>query len=278
MHTCRRKADIGSLTNIMDQYNYKLYSMTDIQIIHSEIIELFKKYKISWETNKLPIELLQEWSYGAAELLDLDREHIRKRFSEIYWALFSVQLSLGYALISRQTCKYLRGLKGEAFSPNNIPLISVSEFHLFYHLNNSWESIYRCWERLSSLLCSIIFPNETNKLYFDNTVNLIGSSEDLQSLLKYNDLKKQIKFWNKAARERNKISHRESSPMKIMQTKTDTAHIYGPNNEYIPKVTFTFSNLLNDINNVRDNYYRIVPAVLIVKEYCELYIKHKTKL
>ncbi|MCJ7651498.1 MAG: hypothetical protein MUP85_23065 [Candidatus Lokiarchaeota archaeon] len=252
--------------------------MTEIPLIHTEIIELFKKYQISWETNKLPIEKLHEWSFGAAELLGLEKEFIRKRFSEIYWALFSTQLSLGYMLISRQTCKYIKGLKGEAFSPTDIPILNVSEFHLFFHMNNAWESLYRCWERMSSLLCSIIFPNENNKIYFDETINRIGASENLQSLSKYNELKKQIKFWNKVAKERNILTHWESSPLKKVQTITDETSIYGPNYEYIPKITFSFANLLNEINKVKDNYYRIVPAVLIIKEYCEIFIKYKTKL
>lgn len=252
--------------------------MTDIKIIHDEIVELFKKYQINWEINKLPIEKLHEWSYGIVELLNLDGEYIRKRFSEIYWTLFNAQLSLGYMLIARQTCKYPKGLKGEVFSPNDIPIITVPEFHLFYHLSNAWEAVYRCWERLSSLLCSIIFPNEKNKIYFDETVNMIGNIEELHGLPKYRDLKKQIKFWNKVARERNKISHWESSPLKHVQTKTENANIYGLNYKYIPKVTFTFTNLLTEINKVKDSYSRIVPAVLVVKEYCETYMKYKTKL
>jgi len=141
--------------------------MIEIPLLHKEILELFTRYKYNWETSSLPMDVLHEWSESVSQLLLIDNKVFSSNMSELFWALSSVQLSIGYALISRQTCQYPKGIKGEAFSEKEVPnFLGISEIHLFYHLNNSWESIYRCWERLSSVLCVVLYPNEGKKLYF----------------------------------------------------------------------------------------------------------------
>jgi len=114
----------------------------DIPEIHKEILELFKKYKYNWETDRLSFEKFTIWSDGVSQLLHLDKDILYSKLSELFWSVSSIQLSLGYALKSRHTCKYPKGVKGEAFDEASVPdMIGISEIHFYYHLNNGWESI-----------------------------------------------------------------------------------------------------------------------------------------
>lgn len=253
--------------------------MNDITEIHKDIIELFKSYKIDWETNRLPMDNLHDWSNGVAELLSIDRKVISSKMTEIFWCLAHVQLSIGYSLLSRQTCQYPKGIKGVAYEEKDVPiLINISEIHLFYHLNNAWESLYRCWERLSAVICIVIFPNRNEKMYFDDVVNIISKDSYLSKNKNMKSLKAQIKFWNKVSKERNRISHFESSPMKKIQLEPGVANIYTPKGHVLPKVSFSSVNLINEINKVRDNYKNIFPAVIAVQQFIEAFIKDKLNL
>lgn len=253
--------------------------MNDITEIHKDIIELFKTYKIDWETNRLPMNELHNWSNGVSELLSIDKKIISSRMTEIFWCLSHVQLSIGYSLLSRQTCQYPKGIKGEAYEEKDVPnLINISEIHLFYHLNNAWETLYRCWERLSAVLCAVVFPNNNEKMYFDDVVIKIINDNYLSKNKNIKSLKAQIKFWNKVSKERNKISHFESSPMKKIQLEPGFAKMYNSSGHVLPKVSFSSVNLINEINKVRDNYKRIFPAVIVVQIFIEAYINNKLNL
>ena len=255
-----------------------LYAMTEISLLHKEIIELFKKYKYNWDTSSLPMNELHEWSDGVSQLLSIDKKTISSKMSELFWALSSVQLSLGYTLIARQTCQYPKGIKIEAYNEKDIPVLGISEIHLFYHLNNAWESIYRCWERLSAVLCVLLYPDEEKKLYFNDVINRISADPTFTENPKLKLLQSQIKYWNKVAKERNKISHFESSPIKKIQYESSLAKIYGSKNQFIPKISFSSANLLNEINKVKESYYRIFPAIISVKDFIENYINKKLNL
>ncbi len=256
----------------------------EISDLHKEILELFKKYKFRWETDKISAQndsfhKFTEWSDGVAKLLDLDKNKIYSCLSELYWSISSVQLSIGYSLISRETCQFPKGVKGEAFEESSVPnIIGISEIHLFYHLNNGWESLYRFWERLTTLIQFTIYPKLDEKIYFDVIVDKIVKDNNIPKNSKESELKSLIKYWNKTARKRNKLSHFESSPMKNVTYDTSIASIYGPNNQFVPKISYSSKNLINEINELRDSYYRVIPSFIIVKEYIEYYISKKFNL
>ena len=94
---------------------------------------------------------------------------------------------------------------------------------------------------------------------------------------KAKDLKTQVKFWNKVAKHRNKVSHSESSPMKNIKYKPGLAQIYSSSNEFIPKLTIEFTNIINEINDVKDSYLRIAPGIIVIKEFVENAIREKGK-
>jgi len=116
------------------------------------------------------------------------------------------------------------------------------------------------------------------KCYFDDIINKILKDTNLPSNTKSKELKNQIKYWNKTARYRNKISHFESSPMKKVTYEPGLAKIYGSRNQFIPKISYSSKNLINEINELRDVYYRVLPALLVVKEYIEQYLVKKLNL
>src|SRR3989338_7324511 len=126
--------------------------MIEIKKIHEVIGEFFKKYKIPAITLNLPIENLGQWAHKVAIHFNLDQDEVRQSVTELFWSVGYVQLSLGYVLIARQSCKFPKGICGEVFREEDIPLMmEIPEMHFWLHVYNCYECIYRCWERISTV-------------------------------------------------------------------------------------------------------------------------------
>ena len=168
----------------------------NINEIQSEIGSLFNKYKIPAITRNIPIENLHRWSEEVATHFNLNVNEFSQIMTELFWSAAHVQLSLGYALIARQDCKYPKGKKGKAFKEADMPnAISIPEIHFWYHIYNSYECIYRCWERMASVLKSVCYPEHNEKMYFDQIVETIEKDNHYNKNIHLRSLKKQIKHW-----------------------------------------------------------------------------------
>ena len=93
----------------------------DINEIQTRIGELFSKYNIPAITLNMPTENLHRWSSQVAAHFKLNVENFSQVMSELFWSAAHIQLSLGYALIARQDCKFPKGIKGKAFKEEDMP-------------------------------------------------------------------------------------------------------------------------------------------------------------
>ncbi len=241
-----------------------------IDEIQSEISNLFGKYKIPVITKNIPIENLHRWSSEVAAHFKLDEDEFSKVMTELFWSAAHIQLSLGYALIARQDCKFPKGISGKAFKEKDMPnAIGLPEIHFWYHLYNSYECIYRCWERMASILKFVCYPKNNEKMYFDQIVNILVNDDIYNKNPHLNSLKKQIKHWNKAAKARNEISHGKSSPFRNMNIEGKVSNVLATNG--LPQIYLNYSinSPKESVEQIVYKYKNVFPAMKIMVDFID---------
>lgn len=246
--------------------------------IQERIEELFRTYKIPALTLNFSMENLQSWANVISKRLRLDPDYFYLKASEFFWALSHVQLAIGYALVARQSCEHPRGKKGASYDENGVPnLLDLCDMHFWHHAFCIRECIYRCWERLASLLSAACYPNISDKQYFDGIINKIENDPDINQISELKPLKKQIKHWNKAASVRNKLSHHESSPFTKTKIKVEFTNLIGLNRRYIPKYHYSTQDIVQEIEKMKEAYLKLLPAFIDVKMFIEKYSACRTR-
>ena len=241
-----------------------------INEIHTKIANMFGKYKIPAITNNIKIEDLHRWSSEVAKHFNLDEDDFGKEMSELFWSVAHVQLSLGYALIARQDCEFPNGTSGTAFKEEDMPNpITLPEIHFWYHLYNSYECIYRCWERMASVLKYICYPQNNNKMYFDQVVNVLDNDGNFNKNPHIEALKNQIKHWNKAAKARNEISHGKSSPFRNMCIEGKLSDLLGMDGLPLGYANYTINSPRVSLEQVVDKYKKVFPAMKIIVDFID---------
>ena len=242
----------------------------NINKIHTEIGNLFSKYKIPAITNKIPIENLHRWSDEVAAHFNLDAEDFSKVMTELFWSAAHVQLSLGYALIARQDSNFPKGEKGKAFKEKDIPnAIAIPEIHFWYHIYNSYECIYRCWERITAVLKGVCYPRSNKKMYFDQIVDVLNNDGAYNKNPHLKALRKQIKHWNKAAKARNEISHGKSSPFRNMSIEGKVSDLLGGDGLPLIYCNYFIKSPKENIEQVVDKYKKIFPAMEVTVNFID---------
>lgn len=242
----------------------------NINEIQTEIGRLFSKYKIPAITKNIPIENLHRWSSEVAAHFNLDEEEFTQVMSELFWSAAHIQLSLGYTLIAREDCQFPKGKKGKAFREEEIPnAIAIPEIHFWYHLYNCFESIYRCWERMASVIKSVCYPTTNDKMYFNKIVNTIEKDTKYNKNPHLNDLKRQIKHWNRAAEARNEISHGKSSPFRNMSIEGKASDVLGFDGLPLIYLDYSIKSPRESIEQVVDKYSKVFPAMKVVVDFID---------
>lgn len=242
----------------------------NINEIHKEIDNLFIKYKIPALTKNIPMENLHEWALAVAKKFNLDHDDFRQSVAELFWSVAHVQLSLGYALISRQSSEYPKGVQGIALDEKDIPdAITMSEIHFWYHIYNCYECLYRFWERTSLIIKNVCYPGSTGKKYFDQIINDLLIDGKFNRNLFLNDLKNQIGNWNKIANSRNAISHGKSSPFRNMEIQGKISDVVGINGIPIIYLDYSFKSPRKELEHAVDRYRKVLPAIKAMKEFID---------
>lgn len=242
----------------------------DINEIHTKFGELFSKYNIPAITLNMPIENLHRWSSEVSAHFNLDKDDFSKVMSELFWSAAHIQLSLGYALIARQDCKFPKGTNGKAFKEEDMPdAIGLPEIYFWYHLYNSYECIYRCWERIASVLKSVCYPKQNEKMYFDQIVNTLDKDKHYNGNPHLNALKRQIKHWNKAAEARNEISHGKSSPLRNMSIEGKASDLLGLNGLPLIYLNYSIRSPKESIEQIVDKYKKVYPAMKVLVDFID---------
>jgi|GEM_PF-3281940 len=242
-------------------------SINEIQL---EISSLFCRYKIPVITNDIPIDNLHRWSFEVAAHFSLNEENLSKVMSELFWSAAHVQLSLGHALIAGEDCRFPKGAKGSAFKEEDIPVaIGLAEIHFWYHLYNSYECIYRCWERITSVLRTVCYPQFSKKMYFDQLVTSLEGDTKYSRNPYLKDLKKKIKHWNSAACARNEISHGKSSPFRNMSIEGRVSNILALNGKPQIYLNYFIGSPKIAIEQIVDKYKKVFPAMKVMVDFID---------
>ncbi len=242
----------------------------NINEIQQEIDRLFSKYSIPAITKNLPMENLHKWSAQVAAHFKLDGEDFGEVMTELFWSVAHIQLSLGYALIARQNCEFPKGTNGKAFQEEDIPIaIAIPEIHFWYHLYNSYECIYRCWERMTSVIKSVCYPKLNEKMYFDQVINNLDNDSNFNKNPHLIALRRQIKHWNKIAEARNEISHGKSSPFRNMNIEGKVSDILGVDGLALIYLDYSFKSPKENIEQVVDKYKRVFPAMEVMVDFID---------
>jgi len=246
---------------------------TNIDTIQKEISQLFSKYKIPTITKNLPMENLQEWSVKVAIHFQLDEEDFRQTVAELFWSMAHVQLSLGHTLIAMQECEFIDGAQGIALHEKDIPDIKMPEIYFWYHVNNSHECIYRCWERINNVILRICFPDlseqQFRKKYFPQTISDLQKSQKYNNNPYFNELQSYVEHRQKAAADRNEISHGTSSPMRNMKIEEKVSDLLGANEVSFIYLDYTSKSLKQELESIVDKYKKVLPAIKAMKDFID---------
>lgn len=240
-----------------------------VEDIHNQIAELFKKHRYPWLTAQVNMEGLQNWSIAVAKIMRINVDDFLSKTKELFWSLSHVQLALGYALIARQNCKFPRGVTGTAYDDDVPDMIGIPEMHFWYHISCARECIYRCWERMTVAVSSACYPNDSEKTYFDGLVSKLENNQRYSQISTLRQLKKQVKHWNIAAELRNKLTHSASSPFNATDITGEISSIYGPSGEFLPMLKFTSLDLVQEIENLKNAYVQLHSAIKAALSFVE---------
>jgi len=251
-----------------------------ISEFNEEITKQFKKRKLVPYSVHLDIADMATWSESVAKKHGLDKRKFEKYVKELFWGLVSIQLSLGYSLVSLNDTQHPSGKKGVAVHEREIPDMGLPDIHFWHHLHNAWESIYRFWERAVSVLEVRLTPNITKSLYFDGYLNQLKRVESLSEQDEILALYKFNKAWGKITEMRNRVSHEESNPCSYFNVEVEFSSILGIRGGPIPKYNYQLPNLKQEIDTVINSYKKSHDLLYAVKTVCDSNIKpnHRLKL
>jgi hypothetical protein len=245
----------------------------DIDTIQKEIDQLFHKYEIPAITKNLPMENLQVWSRKVATHFKLDEENFRQAVTELFWSIGHVQLSLGHMLIAMQECEFINGTQGIALHEKDIPNIKMAEIYFWYYAYTAHECVYRCWERINNVLMHACFPGLSEKQfrmqYFPQTISALQKNSKYNQNPYLKELEKYIEYRNKAAGDRNEISHGKSSPMRNMKIEGRVSDLLGTSGLPFIYLDYSSKSLSAELNSIIDKYKKVLPGIKAMKDFLD---------
>lgn len=242
----------------------------DIQKI---ISEEFVKRKVTPFSTRLNPEDMANWADKLSTKHALDKERFNLHVRELFWAIASIQLSLGYTFLSFREITFPAGAKAVALKDNEIPDMGhMADFHYWFHVCNTWESIYRLWERVVTVLEIRLTPKLKDNLYYDGYVNLLKKNMllDEQQIIK---LEKFHKPWGTISKKRNDISHGKNNPFLELSIEVSFSHIINETGKNLAKYSYQYPNRKQEVNMLIDYFNRSYSLLELVKELCNSQIK-----
>lgn len=234
-----------------------------IKNIQSHITAKFQKLKYPIATIKYDLPILDTFAVDNARKLNLSVNEALERARDVWFAMASVQLSVGYMLVAVDSAKFPRGIKQTAYDIKDLETdMNIGDLHFWYHHNLAIECVYRVWERLSNMLkyfCSI--EENEGRLYFDGTVLFIKNLTHYSNLPSFNNLSKHIRHWNKVAGERNSISHQGCRLFGNDKVNEIVLPITKFNGSKFKRLETEPTDLYQSIDNVKNKYKQCMAGV-----------------
>lgn len=243
-----------------------------IDEIHQAAQMELAKREIRPYSSRMDFQKMLRWAESVAKREQLDLAEFERYVKEIFWGLSSLDLNLGYTLLSLKETSYPSGKTGSSNTPKKIDRdFSLADIHYWYHISNCWESIYRIWERIVSVLRIRITPNLRKKLYFDGFSHLILEREIIFKA-EANELKRFNKSWNKIAFIRNQISHGTFNPVNNFKIELTNAELKASGEiSYI--ANYEFPNLKQEVQTAINYAEKSVDLINVAIKICDLEIR-----
>lgn len=241
-----------------------------IEDIQAEMGKQFSSRKLELFTLQLNIADMAKWAEGVAKKHNLDKHDFQYGIKELFWAVGTIQLDIGHALIAMKECPYPSGKNGIALKEKEIPEVNLSDLHFWHHVYNCYEAIYRFWERCVMVLKMRLTPQLKGKYYFDGYVNFLGKCDGVSSLKEVKDLKKYLKSWGKISCKRNEISHGKSNPFLNMSIEVTFSGLSDYLGKPLAKYEYQLPNLKQEIETIINYYRKSFELLYSVKSVCDL--------
>ena len=244
-------------------------TICDVKIIMSTIAFLFQKYNIPIYTkinSYLQPPYFDKLSKKLALELNLNKEIIFEKLSNIKWAVAESQIECGYLSIVKNAFDS----KNYSDVPSESLNIRLEFDHLYFihHYFMAIECLYRIWERLTKLLDYIIFGNINSKrIYFVNILKSIRDLKTLSSSKKFESLNKLNKIWNLIANKRNNASHKSSNLAEDYILEIEPSLIYDMYENPILKVKEILPDINEKIDYIINTLKKSNDAIKIVIEF-----------
>jgi hypothetical protein len=244
-----------------------------IEDIQSRMGALFSSRKLEPFTIQLNLADMAKWAERITDEQQLDRHNFQGAIKELFWALGSTQLNIGHTLIAMKECPYPNGTKGMALKGGEIPDTELADLHYWHHLYNSYEALYRFWERCVAALKMRLTPRIKEKYYFDGYVNYLSNHSDILPPEEITKIRRYLKAWGNISCRRNEISHGKSNPFLNMNIDVTFSELSDYLGKPIAKYKYELPNLKQEIETVINYYKKSVELLYLVKNICDLEIE-----
>ncbi|MFA4967125.1 MAG: hypothetical protein WC624_02790 [Candidatus Margulisiibacteriota bacterium] len=244
--------------------------IVNINDIHQEIANLFKRYNYPFLTLEFEMAHLKAWARTQAIRLDININHFVDTISNLFWAIAHAQSELGYSLIARQAVTNPKGETLTTYDINTSLDFKIPDLYFWHHNYLLTECLYRCWERLTYLLQIVFLSNINEKdTYLNNLIDELAKNSIHRANPKMNALKKLINYRQDVAKERNDLSHENSSPMK--EISVEVKPLFGLKLTGSPKytVSYKYSSVIKIIEKQKSRYIKIGEALKTIMDFTE---------
>jgi len=244
-----------------------------IDTINDAINEEFKKRKISSFLDNVPLEEMILWSKNLSHAKRLDEDKFETYIKEVFWAVGSLHINFGYLILSHSGTSAPNGEKGVITFLQEVQSRehSLSDIHYWYHVSNCWESIYRVWERIVSVLEVRYTPKLKDSLYFIDFVMYLEEN-DVLTPKHIKRLKRFFSSWDKIVSKRNDITHGKFNPYQQLKIESKIA----PNGQVF--FEYEFPNLSDEVHRINNLCKRTFELIDLMREVCELDVEPNDNL
>jgi hypothetical protein len=238
--------------------NGSIQEFVKIESIQNHIGQKFRELGYPIASIEFDFPILFKFARNHSFRLKIDYDLASKKLSDVWFAIASVQLSIGYMLVAKDSAKFPRGYKQTTLSHNGLEIdMNIGDLHFWYHHNMAVECIYRVWERITNLLkfyCNI--KGIRKRMYYNDIIRELKKNSIYSKLGNFGKLLEYEKHWVKIAGQRNKLSHEECRLLGDDKIYILDSNILRCDEKPFQHVQTLSPDLFQVIDNIKNKYIR----------------------
>ena len=149
----------------------------------------------------------------------------------------------------------------------------MPEIYFWYHTYNSYECIYRCWERINNVIkhvCLVGIDEKKFKTkYIPQTIEILKKDSKYTQNPCFEELEKQLPHRKEVADIRNEISHGKSSPFRNMNIDGKASNLLGANGLPFIYLEYSYKSLEDERKQVVDKYLKVLQGIKAMKIFID---------